>query len=123
MEEAWIGMAAVVGPTILIGLFFWFRYKSRSDLQQTIRLALDKGNELSPELIDRLGHPAPAKKAPAKNKDLRLGIMWLAVALAFAIFGQAIPAEEANAILLGIAAFPLFIGLAYLLIARFASSD
>ncbi len=118
MEEAWIGMAAVVGPIILIGLFFWFRYKSRSDLQQTIRLALDKGNELSPELIDRLGHPAPAK-----NKDLRLGIMWLAVALAFAIFSQGIPAEEANAILLGIAAFPLFIGLAYLLIARFASSD
>ena len=99
MEEAWIGMAAVVGPIILIGVFFWFRYKSRSELQQTIRLAL------------------------AKNKDLRLGIMWLSVALAFAIFGQMIPDDEANEILLGIAAFPLFIGLAYLLIARFASSD
>jgi len=118
VDGQWIGMVAVAGSIMLIGLFFWFRYKSRSDLQQTIRLVLDKGNELSPELIDRLGHPAPAK-----NKDLRLGIMWLAVALAFAIFSQGIPAEEANAILLGIAAFPLFIGLAYLLIARFASSD
>jgi len=118
VDEAWIGMVAVAGPIILIGMFFWFRYKNRRDLQQTIRLALDKGHELSPELIDRLGHPAPAK-----NKDLRLGIMWLAFALASAILGVAIPDEDANEILLGIAAFPLFIGLAYLLIARFASSD
>jgi len=118
VDEAWIGMAAVVGPIVLIGMFFWLRYKNRSDLQQTIRLALDKGHDLSPELVDRLGHPKPAK-----NKDLRLGIMWLAFALAWGIFGVAIPDEDANEILLGIAAFPLFIGLAYLLIARFASSD
>ena len=114
----WIGMAAVVGPIILLGVFFWLRYKGRQDTQQTIRLAIDKGQELTPELIDRLGHPKPAK-----NRDMRLGIIWLAVAGALAIFGQAVPDEEANTILLGVAAFPLFIGAAYLIIWRFAERD
>ena len=118
MEEAWIGMAAVAGPIILLGVFFWFRYMGRKDTQQTIRMAIDKGQELTPELIDRLGHPKPAK-----NRDMRLGVIWLAVAGAFGIFSQVIPDDEANTILLGIAAFPLFIGLAYLIIWRFAGSD
>jgi Domain of unknown function (DUF6249) len=114
----WIGMAAVVGPIILLGVFFWLRYKGRQDTQQTIRLAIDKGQELSPELIDRLGHPKPAK-----NRDMRLGIIWLAVAGALAIFGFTIPDEDANTVFWGIAAFPFFIGLAYLIIWRFAGSD
>jgi hypothetical protein len=111
-------MAAVVGPIILLGVFFWFRYKGRQDTQDTIRMAIDKGQELTPELIDRLGHPKPAK-----NRDMRLGVIWLAVAGALGIFSQVVPDEEANGIMLGMAAFPLFIGLAYLIIWRFAGSD
>lgn len=118
MEEEWIGLAAVVGPIILLGVFIWLRYKSRSELQQTLRLALDKGQELSPDLVDRLGHPKPAK-----NRDLRLGVIWLALAIAFGIFGQAIPDDDANTVMAGIAAFPLFIGIAYLIIWKFAGSD
>ena len=114
----WIGMAAVVGPIILLGVFFWLRYKGRNDTQQTIRMAIDKGQELTPELIDRLGHPKPAK-----NRDMRLGVIWLAVAGALGIFSQVVPDEEANPILLGIAAFPLFIGLAYMIIWRFGGRD
>ena len=66
----WIGMAAVVGPIILLGVFFWLRYKGRNATQETIRMAIDKGQELTPELIDRLGHPKPAK-----NRDMRLGVI------------------------------------------------
>ncbi len=118
MEALWIPIAGILAPAVVVGLLIWFRYRIRQDMQQTIRLALDKGQELSPELVDRLGHPKPTK-----NKDMRLGVMWLAVALAFAIFGQAIPDEEANSILLGLAAFPLFIGLAYVIIWRFADRN
>jgi len=53
----WIGFAAVVAPAILLGVFFWLRFRARREMQDTIRIALDKGHELSPELIDRLGHP------------------------------------------------------------------
>ena len=118
MTGEWIGFAAVIGPVILVGVFFWFRYRARREMQDTIRLALDKGQELSPELIDRLGHP----KAP-KNRDFRLGIIWLAVAIGLALLGFAIPEEEATRPLLGVAAFPFVIGVAYLILNRFAKSD
>jgi hypothetical protein len=114
----WIGFAAVVGPVILVGVFFWFRYRARREMQDTIRVALDKGQELSPELIDRLGHP----KAP-KDRDFRLGIIWLAIAIGIALFSFAIPEEEAMQPLLGIAGFPLVIGVAYLILNRFAKKD
>jgi len=114
----WIGFAAVIGPTILLGIFFWLRFKGRQDAQETIRTALDKGQELSPELIDRLGHPKPPK-----DKDFRLGIIWLAVAVGIALLGFAIPEEEATGPLLGIAGFPCAIGIAYLILNKFAKRD
>ena len=87
-------------------------------MQDTIRVALEKGHELSPDLIDRLGHP----KAP-KDRDLRLGIIWVAVAIGFALFSFAIPEEDATRPMLGIAAFPFVIGVAYLLLNKFAKRD
>jgi len=114
----WIGFAAVVAPAILLGVFFWLRFRARREMQDTIRIALDKGHELSPELIDRLGHP----KAP-KDRDFRLGIIWVAVAIGLALFGFAVPEEEATQPLLGIAAFPFVIGMAYLILNKFAKRD
>lgn len=118
MTGEWIGFAAVVGPAILLGFFFWFRLKARREMQATIRVALDKGQELSPDLIDRLASP----KKPA-DRDFRLGIIWLAVAIGIALFSFAIPDEEATQPLLGIAAFPFVIGIAYLILNKFAKRD
>jgi len=114
----WIGFAAVVGPVILVSLFFWFRLKARREMQDTIRVALDKGQDLTPDLIDRLGSP----KKP-KDRDFRLGIIWLAVAIAIALFSFAVPEEDATGPLLGMAAFPGVIGIAFLILNKFAKQD
>lgn len=89
-------------------------------MQQTIRLALDKGHELTPEIIDRLGHPKASK-----DKDLRIGIIWLALATALVLCGVAIPDPSGNALrgTLSGAAFPFALGVAYLIIWRFTSRD
>ncbi|MDJ0940276.1 MAG: DUF6249 domain-containing protein [Woeseiaceae bacterium] len=120
MVEEFIGLAAVLGPVVLVGIFLWFRYRSRLDMQQTIRLALDKGQELSPELIDRLGHPKRSQ-----NYDLRLALIWLAIAFGLVLCGAAAPDPSGNAFrgCLAGAAFPFAIGVAYLLIWRFAGRD
>ena len=118
MAEEWIGLAAVLGPVLLIALFFWLRFKSRRDMQDTIRVALDKGQELSPELIDRLGHP----KEP-KDKDLRLAIIWLALAVGLALIGFAVPDPDAFRGTLAGAAFPFTIGTAYLIMHKFTNRD
>ena len=111
MEGILIPIALFTGLTIVLCLFFLFRYKTRSEMQATIRTALDKGQELTPEVIDRLGTPKPPK-----DKDLRTALVWLALAVSTAAFGFGIPDddEEVLQIMLGFAAFPFSLGIAYL---------
>jgi hypothetical protein len=107
-----------LGLTVVICIFFWFRYRARSEMQQTFRMALDKGQELTPEVIDRLGHPKPSK-----DKDLRLGVIWLSLAVGLVLIGFAVPDEDALRGLLAGAAFPFAIGVAYLILHRFTDRD
>lgn len=120
MEELWIPIVAIVAPSLIVALAFWLRFRTREGMQQTIRLALDKGQELSPELVDRLGHP----KQP-KDKDLRLALLWLAVAVGLTLCGAAVPDPSGDALrgCLAGAAFPFAIGIAYLIIWRYAGRD
>ena len=111
MHGEWIPIIGTLALMVVLGLFFWFRHKTRSEMQATIRTALDKGHELTPEIIDRLGTPKPPK-----DKDLRTALIWLALAVSTAAFGFGIPDddEEVTQIFLGFAAFPLSLGIAYL---------
>jgi hypothetical protein len=115
-----IPITMFIGLTIVLCLFFWFRSKSRSDVQATIRAAMEKGQELTPEVIDRLGHPKPSK-----HKDLRWALVWIALALGMAVFGTVLPDDdnEAQMIFIGMAAFPLFLGIAYLIMWRVAGRE
>jgi hypothetical protein len=116
----WVPIIMFIGLTIIISLFFWFRYRGRGDMQQTIRAAIDKGQELSPEIIDRLGNPAPAR-----HKDLRLALIWVALAAGLALSGFFAPDPSGQAFrgALAGAAFPFCIGVAYLIMWRITESD
>ncbi|MDJ0910293.1 MAG: DUF6249 domain-containing protein [Woeseiaceae bacterium] len=119
--EGIFGIIGVFGGlTVVLSLFFWFRYRNRRDMQETIRTALDKGHELTPDIIDRLGQPKPAK-----DKDLRLGVIWLALAAALGIAGVFVPDPSGYAsggIWTG-AAFPLCLGLGYMLLWMMRDKD
>ena len=117
MEEL-IPLAAVLGTAAVICILFWFKHRNRSEVQQTIRAALDKGHELSPAVIDRLGHPKESN-----DKDLRLGIIWLAVAVGLVMFGYGIPDDEATEVMRGIASFPFAMGIAYLILHKFSDRN
>ena len=116
----WVPISMFLGLTIVICIFFWFRYRARSEMQQTFRMALDKGQELTPEVIDRLGHPKPSK-----DKDLRLGVIWLSLAAGLVLIGFAVPDHGGDALrgLLAGAALPFAIGIAYLALHRFTDRD
>ena len=114
-----IPIVMFAGLTIVFCVLFWFRYRARSEMQQTFRAALDKGQELTPEIIDRLGHPKASK-----DKDLRLGVIWLAIAVGLVAFGFGIPDEEDVArIFAGIAAFPFAIGVGYMILHKFSDKE
>jgi len=112
----WVPIIMFMGLTVIISLFFWFRYRSRGDMQKTIRAAIDKGQELSPEIIDRLGNPTSPK-----DRDLRLALIWLALAAGLVLSGFFAPDPSGFAFTgsLAGAAFPFCIGVAYLIMWRF----
>ena len=107
----------IVLGTVLV-LFFWFRYRMRGEMQQTIRTAIDKGQELTPEIIERLGQPKPRK-----DRDLRWAIISVAVSVAIAIFGSMIPDDEAQQVFMGIASFPFCVGIAFFILHFFSGRD
>ncbi len=109
-----IVMFLVCGMVVIS--FFYFRYKTRVRAHQTIELALEKGAELSPELIDRMISPPKGSEA-----DLRKGIIALFIGVAFALLGLIIGEDDAVRPMLGVSMMPVFIGLAYLLLWRFAN--
>lgn len=119
MEGILVPIAMFAATTIIISFFFWFRYRARSEMQQTIRSAIDKGQELTPELVESLGKP----QQPSRDKDLRLSLIWFAIAFGISLFGAAIGAveteEDVFLIMTGIAAMPFMIGTAYMIMWRF----
>lgn len=106
-----IVMFVVIG--IVLGLFYFFRYRSRAEMQRTVRIALERGQELSPELIDRLG-----EQRHSPTTDLRRGMIAVALALGLGVFGFVLDEAEAVRPLIATAMLPLFVGLAYLALWR-----
>jgi len=121
MPEEMIPIVMFLSIVLIFFIVLYFRQRSRADMQQTIRLALERGTELTPELISRLGAPAE----PSKNKDLRLSLIWFALAVGLMLIGVAM-ARFAIEVLYGClagAALPFAIGAAYMIMWRYGSRD
>ena len=121
MVEVLVPITMFTGITVAVCLFFWFRYRARVDLQQTLRTAIDKGQEVTPELVASLG----SSRQRSRHRDLRLAVLWLAVAAGFTLFGAGMSSIEDDvfSVMLAISAFPFMLGLAYLIIWRFAGDE
>ena len=116
MSEEMIPVVMFIAIAVVFWLVTYFRFRSKAEMQQTNRLALEKGTELSPELIDRLGSPEPGTE-----QDLRRGLIWLALAIGLVLCGFAVPdpSDEALRGCLAGAAFPFAIGIAYMIMWRY----
>ncbi len=121
MVEEFIPIAMFIMIALIFFIVLYFRQRSRADMQQTIRLALERGTELTPELITKLGAPAE----PSKNRDLRLGLIWMSLAVGLALCGLAVPDPSGYALkgCLAGAAFPFAIGAAYLIMWRYGAKE
>jgi hypothetical protein len=102
---------------LVVWIVSHFGARRISEVQSTLRTAIEKGQGLPQELIDGLAQLNPP------NRDLRRAIISFAVAIPFAIMAVLIGQEDSEALrpLLGVASFPLSIGLAYLGLHLFAN--
>jgi len=108
MSEEFIPVVMFIMIGVVIIMAFYFKHRTRSEIQKTARVVLEKGQELSPELLDSLGEPKRSG-----NQDLRRALISMALALATAAFGYLLD-EDVEGELLAIAMFPFFVSLAYL---------
>ena len=107
--EIVVPLGSFLMVVLILVAFLTARYLTRKQVHGTIRQVIDKGQELTPEILERLGE---TPKSP--ESDLRRGLIAVGIALAFVVFSIALGEDDAQGPLLGIAAFPLFVGLAYL---------
>lgn len=111
--------AIIVGPTYL-------KSRERREMQETVRRAIDKGQALPPEVIEAMTNDV-AKNLPSRTRDIRRGIIWLAVGIGIAAFSLINSMGWSNDGwrnnvgdgLLGIAAIPVTIGLAFIVLSFF----
>lgn len=111
--------AIIVGPT-------WLKSREKREMQATLRHAMDKGQTLPPEVIDALTQDV-SRNLPSRTRDIRRGVIWLAVGIGMAAFGLitegGIHGDGWNGGfdtgMLGVAAIPITIGLAFIVLSFF----
>ena len=102
-----ISLFLVIG--VVISLSFFFRYRTRQEIQSTVRAAIDRGQELTPEVLDSL-----SDALNSSHGDLRRGVISLAIGIALFLFAGLIGEPDAEGPLRAISAFPLLLGAGYL---------
>ncbi len=114
-----IGFTAVVLifgsiPACIIAYFF-FKNRARTQMQQTLRAAIERGQTLSPDMVDTIARDI--RPVPTPMRDIRVGIVWLGIAaglVAVAYVAAYGDAPRAFWPFIGLSCIPGFVGVAYL---------
>ncbi|MGH7023306.1 MAG: DUF6249 domain-containing protein [Caulobacteraceae bacterium] len=120
MLAFWAFLAAVIiVPTYL-------RHRDRTQMQETLRIALDKGANLPPELVTALQSSVTVRAMPTREGDLRRAIVLIAVGLGIVLLGFGLwyglmsvsddGAYITGGSVAGAGAIPMMIGVAYLIL-------
>lgn len=118
--EVLIPLAPFIMIIAIVVVPAWLKSKERKEMQATLRSAIEKGQPLPPEVIETISKENVKPPATAA-RDLRTGVILLAVAFGIGIFGYAVSFAEMDAYypIVGIAAIPGMIGLAFIILSFF----
>jgi hypothetical protein len=123
--EIFIPITLFVAIILIVWLVQHFAHRKRAEAFQTLRLAIEKGQPLTPEALEAMA------RVSSPIADLRRGIVFVAIAAGFAAFATIMATgpgwdngrTEVMRGLFGVATFPLFIGLAFLGLHFFANES
>ena len=117
MDEIFVPIFLFAAIVAIVWLYSHYNFKKRSTAHETLRLAVEKGLQVSPELVERMS----AMSDPVKS-DLRRGVLLIAFGIAFIVLGMIMPHDEPEAVrgIVAISSFPVILGLAYLGLWRFS---
>ena len=109
--EALIPISAFIATALVIIVCLYVSHKNKTQIQETIRLSLDKGDALTPELLESLG-----TSGSARVKDLRRGVILAAIGVACILGGLIANDVDAFTGFSIIGMFPLLVGSGFLLV-------
>ena len=102
----------------------WLKSRERQALQATLKAAIERGQSLPPEVVDAITREQV--RPPSAMRDVRTAVIWIGVAAGLVGFAFALgndpDSSDAFYPLLGIAAFPGFVGIAFLINALLSRS-
>lgn len=117
-----IALFAMIAAIVIVPSYL--KSRERKEMQGTLRAAIDKGQPLPPEVIEALSKDNIKPPATAA-RDLRLGVILLAISIGIGLFGYAFnfvggfDQGRAVAPIIGLAAIPGMIGLAFCILSIF----
>ena len=109
MADIFVPIALFAIIPLTVWLVSKYRAIAHAKTTETLTAMVNKDVEITPDIIKSLG-VRPTKS----HRDLRIGLLLIAISIASAIFGGLIPEEEAHRVFLGMASFPFLVGLVYL---------
>lgn len=109
MEEILVPLGLFTMIGVIFGLTIFFRFRTRQELQLTLREAMSSGQPISADLVEQI-----SRQLENRHADLRRGVIGIAIGVAIFIFGRVLGEPDAAGPTAGIAAFPTIIGIAYL---------
>lgn len=118
MEDSVIVFIVFASIALVITAAFYFNYRKRRVVYDAIQVAIEKTGAVDPALVEAI-----MRENVGPNADLRKGIVLIAIAAAIGMLGFLIPEEQAVGPMLGVAAFPGFVGLAYIAFHYFAPRE
>ena len=114
-----IGAFAMI--VAIVCLPFYFKSRERREMQRTLRVAIEKGQPIPTEVIEAMSRSV--KTPPTRLRDLRTGVIWLAVGIGLALFsfvtnmGWQDPWDNGfGNFMLGLSVIPATIGAAFLVL-------
>jgi len=106
MHEGWVFIMLFICALGAIATYLFISYKKEAERQTTIRLAVDKGQELTADVVASL----VPKKRNSFLTGLNIGMPFVGLGLAFVVFGYGIGEPDAQ----WGGVFPLFVGLGFI---------
>ncbi|MBI1366515.1 MAG: hypothetical protein GC153_11250 [Alphaproteobacteria bacterium] len=107
--EIVVPVALFASVVVVFFAAYFFSYQKRRIVYDAIKVAIEKTGQVDAALVEAI-----IRDKIGPYADLRKGVILIAVAIGFIIFGFSIDDEDALRPMIGIASFPGLIGISYI---------
>jgi hypothetical protein len=111
-SEVFVPLGVMTSFVVVIALALYAQYRNKRLIIEVLRITVERNETVDPKLVEAI-----ARSTRTPGMDLRRGLILIAIAAATIVFGYGFGVLTRAALgiaTMGLAAFPGFVGLTYL---------